>query len=459
MTDIPSNATIRLTGRVAVWSRDERARNRLALAVQQNGYEAVEFGSIELLKSGLVTGPFSACVLDEPETPDVVRQMEQAARQGSHPTQFVVLPSLNARGMAFGGPICDVLEPPQTTERLGRSLFAAVGRSRLLAENMQLKRRLESRMFEDLVGHSDAMEHLRRKVGEASEHERPVLVCGEAGAGTSIVSRAVHLARCGGRRPFLKVSCSVLSAAVVQAELFGDGRNSGRLASAQGGTLLLEDIEALALPVQEQIARVLEDKQFRPTGGEMPLPLQVRIIASTHADLNELAQTGRFHPALLRHLRMDSIQVPPLRDKLEDIAALTEQFLTECAVREGQAVRKLSPEALDRLKRYNWPENCRELQNVISRCCSLTTNAVITAEMIEPWLERSANDEDVSDPGLTLREMERKLIEATFNRYNGNRELTAKTLKIGLRTLSGKLREYGYPPRGGPGSNRESRAA
>jgi DNA-binding NtrC family response regulator len=110
------------------------------------------------------------------------------------------------------------------------------------------------------------------------------------------------------------------------------------------------------------------------------------------------------------------------------------------------------------MRRYHWPENCRELQNVISRCCSLSTATVITAEMIEPWLEKSSDDE-ATDPGMTLASMERKLIEATFNRYAGNRELTAKALKIGLRTLSGKLREYGYPPRGGPGSNRESRAA
>jgi DNA-binding NtrC family response regulator len=442
MSDVHSSATIRLTGRVAVWSRDERARQRLVLAIQQNGYEAVEFATIESLRTGIASSPFAACVIDEPDHPDVVRATEQAARQGGHPTQFVVLPSLGARGMPFGGPVCDVLEPPQTAERLGRALFAAVGRSRLLAENLQLKRRLESRMFEDLVGHSEAMDTLRRKVGEASEHERPVLIHGEAGAGTSIVSRAIHLARCGGRRPFLKISCSVLSAAVVQAELFGDGRNAGRFASATGGTLLLEDVEALALPVQEQLVKVLEEKQYRPTGSDTSLPLQVRILASTHADLQQLATAGKFHPGLLRHLRVDAIHVPPLRDRMEDLSPL----------------RKLSPEALERMRRYHWPENCRELQNVISRCCSLSTSPVITAEMIEPWLEKAADD-DSTDPGMTLASMERKLIEATFNRFAGNRELTAKALKIGLRTLSGKLREYGYPPRGGPGSNRESRAA
>ena len=105
------------------------------LAIQQNGYEAVEFATIESLRTGIASSPFSACVIDEPDHPDVVRATEQAARQGGHPTQFVVLPSLGSRGLPFGGPVCDVLEPPQTAERLGRALFAAVGRSRLLADS------------------------------------------------------------------------------------------------------------------------------------------------------------------------------------------------------------------------------------------------------------------------------------------------------------------------------------
>jgi DNA-binding NtrC family response regulator len=142
---------------------------------------------------------------------------------------------------------------------------------------------------------------------------------------------------------------------------------------------------------------------------------------------------------------------------MDDLPVLAEHFLQQCSVKEGQPIRRVSEEALHRLLTYSWPGNARELENVIARCCSLTNAPVISAEEIEPWLEQT--DESTELPGLTLREMERKLIEATFNRFGGNRELTAKALKIGIRTLSGKLREYGYPPRGGPGSNRQEQRA
>jgi DNA-binding NtrC family response regulator len=150
--------------------------------------------------------------------------------------------------------------------------------------------------------------------------------------------------------------------------------------------------------------------------------------------------------------------LPPLRERREDIAALAEHFLAEFAAREGRPIKQVTVEALERLKAYHWPGNVRELENVIGRCCALEHGGLLTAAMIMPWLEE-ARDAGSDDMGLSLREMERKLIEATFTRFHGNRELTARALKIGLRTLSGKLREYGYPPRGGPGSNREARAA
>ena len=140
------------------------------------------------------------------------------------------------------------------------------------------------------------------------------------------------------------------------------------------------------------------------------------------------------------------------------MAPLAEQFLLECSVREGQPQKRISSEALQRLRNHAWPGNVRQLQNVISRCCSLASADDLSVSDLEPWLEQNSEGE-TGEPGMTLAQMERKLIEATFNRYGGNRELTAKALSIGIRTLSGKLREYGYPPRGGPGSNKIAKVA
>jgi len=177
-------------------------------------------------------------------------------------------------------------------------------------------------------------------------------------------------------------------------------------------------------------------------------------MASTHVDLAIEAQEGRFPVALYECLTACSIQVPPLRERLQDIGLLTEHILNHLAVVEGKAVKRLSVEALKTLRSHNWPGNLRELENVIERACSLDETTLLTAETIAPWIAQTLEAEPQEASSLSLREMERKLIETTFTRCQGNREQTARLLKIGIRTLSGKLREYGYPPRGGPGSNR-----
>jgi DNA-binding NtrC family response regulator len=458
MIDSPMPGVIRLSGRVAVWAAQEQARARLSVVIRQAGYDAVTYSNLDDLRAGLTADDFSACVLDEPASPEIIRTLSSAVRIAGRPTQFVVLPSLGDRNGGWGSVGCDVLEPPCTSEKLARILFSAVGRSRLVAENLQLKRRLEGRMFDDLAGISPAMDEVRRQVQGAAEHDRPVLIHGEAGSGVSAVGRAIHTAKYGGRNPFLKICCSVLSSAVVEQELFGDVEHPGRFDSARGGTLLIEDVETLALPMQHQLANVLTSGQYRPVGSPTQKPLQVRVILTTHADLEQCAREGKLHPDLHRICQTQRIHVPALRDRLEDVGALAEQFLLECAVREGQVQKRLSAEALDRLRHHSWPGNVRQLANVVSRICALTTEVELTRSAVEPWLEQGSAEEP-GDPGLTLAQMERKLIEATFNRYGGNRELTAKALSIGIRTLSGKLREYGYPPRGGPGSNRQSRAA
>jgi len=154
-----------------------------------------------------------------------------------------------------------------------------------------------------------------------------------------------------------------------------------------------------------------------------------------------------------------TLHVSSLRERSADIGILAENILNHLAVVEGKPVKRLSVEGLNVLRTHDWPGNLRELENVIERACSLHDEGLLTAEMLQPWIARPVSEQAESS-ALSLREMERKLIETTFARCQGNREHTARLLKIGIRTLSGKLREYGYPPRGGPGSNRRlTRAA
>ena len=456
MITSPPPATIRPTGRVIACARDLKAQEHLVSAIRRNGYEAHAVTTMQELQDALVHGEFAAALIDEPESTQAIEQLEAAVRKADRATQFIILPSIGQRMLPPRSVSCEIVDPPLTPERIGRSLFAAVGRAQLIAENIQLKQRLEGRMFDGLVGVSDATRKLRLDIQHAAEHNLPVLVQGEPGSGKSEAARAIHLTRSGPGLPFLAIRCGLLTAGAVDHELYGDVATQGRLAAAAGGTLVFEDIDLLALPQQQELAAIIFNSAFKHQGSYAPL--EARIVATTSADLGKLVTEGKFDRRLFEVLTKARIAIQPLRDRIEDLPVLTEFFLQQCAVREGQSVRRLTPESLERLRHHPWNGNVRELENVISRCCSIaaTSNSVAPAEL-EPWLEATENDAE--DPGLTLREMERKLIEATFNRFGGNRELTAKALKIGIRTLSGKLREYGYPPRGGPGSNRQSKVA
>jgi len=449
-------ATIRPHGKVVACAKSEASRQHLELAIRRAGYDCVSVATLAEIRVLIMNDLIAAAVIDEPESVTEVEILDAEARRGERPTQFILLPSIGQRLSAPRSASCDVLDPPLTPERVGRALFSAVARAQLITENIQLRQKLEGRMFDGLVGVSDATRELRSAIHAAAEHDLPVLVCGESGAGKSEVARAIHLTRSGPGQPLLTIRCSLLTSSVVERELFGDEHSEGRLAAAAAGTLVFEEIDALTMTQQNQLAEIILNSAFPHAGGYVPL--RARIIATTSANLRELCHQDRFSTQLLRVLDRHVVTIKALRNRMEDLPVLAEHFLQQCAVKEGQSVRQLSEGALQRLLTYSWPGNARELENVIARCCSLNTTPELTADEIEPWLDQ--NDESTELPGLTLREMERKLIEATFTRFGGNRELTAKALQIGIRTLSGKLREYGYPPRGGPGSNRaQERAA
>lgn len=448
-------ATIRPTGRVAACAKDVAAQQHLELAIRRNGYESIAVSSLQELRTLLLTETIAAAVIDEPESIEEIERLDAEMRRADRPTQFILLPSIGQRINVPRSVSCEVVEPPLTPERIGRSLFSAVGRAQLIAENLELKQKLEGRMFDGLVGVSQQTRELRAQIHFAAEHDQPVLITGEAGSGKSEAARAIHLTRSGPSLPLLTIRCSLLTSDAVKKELFGDEESEGRFATAADGTLVFEDIEALTIPLQIQIAEVIRNSAYRVN--ETYIPLRTRIIATTSANLRKLCEEDKFESRLLNLIERNVIAVSPLRNRISDLPGLAEHFVQQCCVREGLPLRRLSDEAIACLESHEWPGNVRELENVINRCCSLAGGDVITAEEIQPWLEHK--EESVEIHGLTLKEMERKLIEATFNRFGGNRELTAKALQIGIRTLSGKLREYGYPPRGGPGSNRKQERA
>jgi DNA-binding NtrC family response regulator len=258
----------------------------------------------------------------------------------------------------------------------------------------------------------------------------------------------------------------------LETALFGsspaDGQPSapdtpGVLEQADGGTLFLHNIDAMPAALQGRLVRTLERSHLGVRDQSGVRRRSVRIIAATRKNAQQLIDQAEFRADLHRHLNGSCLAIPTLCERPTDLPLLADHFVSRTSRKEGRLPCRLAPDALAALEAHAWPGNVAELENVIERACLLNSGEVLTAGDIQPWLGTNTTTADLGTTvGMTLGEMERKLIEATFQRFGGNREKTAKALDIGVRTLCGKLREYGYPPRGGPGSNlavREARVA
>ena len=457
---------IRPHGRVVVCAADPRSRDQLSQAATQQGYEVDGVESIQQVKECLSTGDYVVALLDEPQQLEQILDLDQHARELEKTTQFIVLPAMGSHVQfrLTRRYSCDVLDAPYTFEKLAGALFSAAGRAQLIVENLQLKRRLVSQWNDDMVGHSQALQQLRMNLQNASEIEAPTLIAGEPGCGIDTAARTLHRYKHGTKKPLCKLDAAVVPSSQIEHEICGlgphegeagqiiPGESRGELDLEETGTIFIDNVEELSLPLQQKLARGLRAKQFVAGDGQTLLNCPAKVIFGTHKNLAKLADQGEIHPELARLMAESAVIVPPLRRRREDVGLLAEHFVAIAATREGRGAKQLTIDVLRMLSEQEWPENVRELQLVIDRCCAMEPSDKIEVSTLKSWLE--GDQQDIVEAGLTLREMERKLIEATFNRFGGNREQTAKALQIGLRTLSGKLREYGYPPRGGPGSNK-----
>jgi DNA-binding NtrC family response regulator len=338
-------------------------------------------------------------------------------------------------------------------------LTSAIARARLSAENRRLRARLSQQLSSGLIGLGPAMVALRERVHELADDDRPALVQGEPGTEIVAVARAIHATSRRAHRPFAKIDCALLTSENLERELFGtsegsESSNSGRLTWAEGGSLLLENIDQASQRLHARLVEAIATAIRESDQGRRDDSHSVRLILSVQEHSGQL-HDATFCDTLCGMLAATSISIPPLRERSEDLGLLAEATLDQFAAASGRQANRLSLNALNLLREHHWPENLTELQRILQQASACDSETRITAETIRPWLATGTEPNAEEPEWLSLREMERRLIETTFARCGGNRERTAKALKIGLRTLSGKLREYGYPPRGGPGSNRE----
>ena len=352
----------------------------------------------------------------------------------------------------------DYLIKPVSARQLHSILTRVMRPSVLRAEVDNLNENLQrTGRFGHLVGLSEAMNQIYQQIARVAGTSVTVFVTGESGTGKEVVARTVHdLSRRRGR-PFLAVNCSAISPHLIESEIFGhekgsftgaDRQHQGFFERAHGGTLFLDEITEMPPALQVKLLRVLETGTFMRVGSTTPQETDVRVIAASNRDPLQALDSGDLREDLFYRLNVFPIQLPPLRERLDDLPLLVTHFLQEIGQREG-SFKRASPAAMERLAHYRWPGNVRELRNVLQRAWVMTAGP----EISDQWLPRDVLADHPVRPagtgtveitvGTSLAAMERQLILATLEHFGHQKERTAAALGVSLKTLYNRLKEYG----------------
>src|SRR3954469_18744988 len=322
---------------------------------------------------------------------------------------------------------------------------------KLQLENAALREEIDqTSMFEEIVGTSPALRAVLTRISKVAPSDSTVLITGETGTGKELVARAIHRRSPRASRAFIAVNCAAIPRDLIASELFGHEKGAftgalqrrlGRFGVADGGTIFLDEVGELASDTQVALLRVLQEREFERVGGQHPIRVDVRVVAATNRDLTEAVADGTFRQDLFYRLNVFPLDMPPLRERQEDIAVLVEYFINRYARKAGKTIRRVSKRTLDRLKSYPWPGNVRELQNVIERSVIVSDSDEFTVD--ESWLStRPAVGSRLGISGA-LASHEKALIEdalrATEGRVFGPSG-AAERLGIPRSTLESKIR-------------------
>ena len=327
---------------------------------------------------------------------------------------------------------------------------------RLRNETVALREQIDhDSMFEDIVGSSEALREVLRQVDKVAHSDSTVLILGETGTGKELIARAIHRRSNRGERAFIGVNCAAIPASLIASELFGHEKGAftgatqrrlGRFESANGGTIFLDEVGDLPPEVQIALLRVLQEREIERVGSNRPIPVDVRVLAATHRDLNALVAEGKFRQDLLYRLNVVPIEMPSLRDRAPDIPLLVEYFIDRFGKKAGKKFRTIDRRTLKLLQAYGWPGNVRELQNVIERAVILSEGDIFCVD--ETWLKRQAPQFASPTAGLNsaLQRQEKEMIEAALaesaGRVSGPDGAAAK-LGLPRPTLDAKIRRLG----------------
>jgi DNA-binding NtrC family response regulator len=376
----------------------------------------------------------------------------------SYPTIPVIIltghGSIEAAVNAMRDGAYDFLTKPVNLDHLTLLVKRALSNRELVLEHRALQAELEKKsQFANIIGKSGSMKKIFEVVKQVAPTKASVLITGESGVGKELIADAIHYNSPRREKPLIKVHCAALTETLLESELFGHERGAftgavdrkrGRFELAHLGTLFLDEIGEINQSIQIKILRVLQEKKFERVGGEETLEVDVRIIAATNRNLKEEIATGTFREDLYYRLNVVNIDIPPLRERKEDVPLLISAFIKELAQENDKLVEGIDSKAMVTLYNYGWPGNVRELRNCIESAVVMCKSNVITVDDLPPSIQSSPNGNYIKLPlGTSLAEAEKELITFTLNQHKGNKSKSATVLGIGRKTLHRKIQEYG----------------
>lgn len=350
----------------------------------------------------------------------------------------------------------DYIVKPVDAEELLGNIKREFSYRDLQRENTLLKERLGEQFTEsNIIVRSRMMQEVLDNVALIAPSDATVLILGESGTGKELIANRIHARSPRAKKPFIKITCAALTETLLESELFGHekgsftgaaGRKPGRFELANGGSIFLDEVGEMNPTTQVKLLRILQERQFERVGGTELITVDIRIIAATNKALLDEVEAGRFREDLYYRLNVVPVQLPPLRERPEDIPPLAEHFLKFYAAKNHRDVMQILPDALDVMMRYEWPGNVRELENTIERGVIIARSEYLTTEELPPNIRKIAESETGYDSdvtiGGTIKDMEKEFIARTLVSVAGNRTHAAKILGITRKTLQNKMREY-----------------
>ena len=445
---------------------DDEAHNRqaLTLLLSHSGYQVQSAVTGEEALEIMERKPFEIIITDlflpGVSGIDILKRVKEES-----PYTSVILITGNASAEtaveAMKEGAFDYITKPFNFEKLKVIVAKAVEKSRLVAENLYLRQQLRGKYkFDNIIGNSLPMQQVFSRLERIVNTESTILILGESGTGKELVAKAIHYNSPRKDKPFVAINCGAIPADLLESELFGHAKGAftgavsekaGKFEAADKGTIFLDEIGTMPMHLQMKLLRVLQEQEIERIGTTRKVKLNVRVVSATNADLEDQVKKGQFREDLYYRLNVIPIQLPPLRERREDIALLARNFLQKFCQEMDRSLMSISPAAMTALENYAWPGNVRELENLIERTVALTDNEIIEPQDLPPYIGE-ASDADpalASAPRITesgvnmpkiIGNIERTMIQQALELSNGVKARAANLLSINRTTLVEKIK-------------------